>query len=300
MRFKAKLLQGSTVKTIQIQDDEGEPRELIQFLRSGFMPKAREGMILIWTCKNEAWGTLSMNPKGKLFLTIAEEEHEGVTIPEAADLILSEAYPFPSELKLEFHQGFPKTLTAEAIKQGDLDGSLKDLQGLFPSIDELDPMFISWAGGNYKFIGQGTSRITYKVDKDNALKIALNRAGQAQNRVEAHLALVKGLPIAETHKVGFDDLYLLVEFANDLNEAEFKKQYKISFGDFCDFCDHFDREQIDQFPEKAQSLIHDLLKNNLVIEDIGRAEQWGSRVKNKEPILVDYGFDENVSKDHYN
>jgi len=97
-----------------------------------------------------------------------------------------------------------------------------------------------------------------------------------------------------------------VDHAHKLNEANFKTTYGMSFNEFAMFCYHYSlakgirdekKELFDGLSSPARELVKSLIRHGVILQDISRKNQWGD-LKDK-PVLVDYGFNNQVKRDHY-
>ena len=204
-----------------------------------------------------------------------------------------------------------KAKTGDAGKLSALDIAGGGLDEIFQRLEDEDEgevyeMLERWAGKNYGFIESGSSRAVYKIDDDHALKIAINEKGQGQNLVESHIAQkFHSLPITKVHYVEKTGLLMVVDFAHKLNEAHFKDKFGLSFDKFSKLCGLLCRQGYrnekkrvwGETPEEAKRLIRSLVSHGLLLGDLGSTEQWGD-LKEK-PVLVDYGCNHQVWKEHY-
>ena len=80
-------------------------------------------------------------------------------------------------------------------------------------------------------IGEGSSRIVYKVDREKAIKIAKNRLGQKQNKIEVEKC--KNYPGCFAHVYETDPkaYWIEAEIATSIKEKDFKRLYGVSFAD---------------------------------------------------------------------
>lgn len=195
----------------------------------------------------------------------------------------------------------PGFLTPGQIESGTLDTYLASM--------DVEPYhysqaLIKWAKKNYPFIGEGSSRITFKLDESHALKIALNPAGVVQNKVESHIAQhLHDLPITQVHYLGKKAYYMIVDFAHELDFDDFEKVYGIPFEKLEELTtnlrDTVSVQRTKFFRELTpitQKLLVSLQKHHLKLYDIFREDQWGDL--NSKPVLIDYGLDPKAIR-HY-
>ena len=195
-------------------------------------------------------------------------------------------------------------MSAQQIEAGALDKMLK------PYPDTLFKLWLlrTWATESYLQVGdEGSSRICYQIDKEHALKIAMNPAGVAQNQVEEHIARnFNDLPIAQVLFATQGSLALVVDYAHALVPADFRRDFGLDFGTFCSRITQLthaktpaDRQVvIDDLPPGTRKLVRSLQQHELSPDDLKRPEQWGD-VK-QHAVIIDYGLTHKVWDDHYN
>lgn len=74
-------------------------------------------------------------------------------------------------------------------------------------------------------ISSGSSRIAYKIDDEKVLKLAKNKKGLAQNHTESELGGSGwySAALAQTFEAHPDDLWVEMELARPVKDADFKK-----------------------------------------------------------------------------
>ncbi len=92
-----------------------------------------------------------------------------------------------------------------------------------------------YIASHLKFIGEGSSRIVYRVDKEKVIKLAKNRLGQKQNKVE--IEKCKNYPgcFANVYEVDPKAYWMEAEIATPIKEKDFKNLYGVSFADISMF-----------------------------------------------------------------
>lgn len=174
-------------------------------------------------------------------------------------------------------------------------------------------------------LGAGSSRAAFIADNDTVIKIAKNKKGLAQNKVEAELSanVSPDAPIAKVKDSDPDHVWIESERARKAKPTDFRNIIGFNMEDIMktltekldqlksDDSQHIkrnwrylrDRILFKQISET--DFISDLLEiihhHNLSMGDIERISSWG--VVNRNGIhylvLVDYGLDRNVFQTHY-
>lgn len=174
-------------------------------------------------------------------------------------------------------------------------------------------------------LGAGSSRAAFIADNDTVIKVAKNKKGLAQNKVEAELSanVSTDAPIARVKDSDPDNVWIESERARKAKPTDFKNLIGFQM-------EHIMKtltEKLDQlksddshhvkrnwrylrdrilFKQISETdFISDLLEiihhHNLSMGDIERISSWG--VVNRNGIhylvLVDYGLDRNVFQTHY-
>lgn len=138
--------------------------------------------------------------------------------------------------------------------------------------------------GMYRYIGSGSSRRVFDLGNGYVVKIAKNRAGIAQNKMEYRISLkdVSGL-FAKVIKVS-EDFYSLI-----MQKAE-------KIDNFSYVCKYFKSESILEVLKlkEFQNIKH---RYNLLLNDLCRTSSWG--IINGIPVIIDYGFTREVRERYY-
>lgn len=176
---------------------------------------------------------------------------------------------------------------------------------------------VQYARDHLSRIGAGSSRIVFGVDPDTVVKIALNRKGLAQNRIEADVSNMGYDIIADVKE--FDNegfLYVEMERAKKLKKSDWKRLTGWSFEDWMSVLHNkmndikgrrgFRFNVPEDFEEIEESELFDdvlrlLMDFNMPPGDIRRVSSWGivNRDGKPTPVLVDYGLTDDVLKDYY-
>lgn len=183
---------------------------------------------------------------------------------------------------------------------------------------------LTYARKNLKFLGAGSSRVTFLLTTGHVLKVAKNAAGAAQNEAEVDIYTnPKTKPIVtKIYDYADDFSWIVSEIVKEFtNESQFQKVAKIGDFDIYDIVRYatmraksptgtWNNEggglhlpQGEKFEIDARNKLIDsiasLIKNtNLMPNDLKPAKHWGVTA-NGRLVLLDYGFTKNVSINHY-
>lgn len=136
----------------------------------------------------------------------------------------------------------------------------------------------------YRYIGSGSSRKVFDLGNGYVAKIAKNRAGIAQNRMEYKISSTSSSKLFAE----------VMEISNDSSTLIMKKADKIY--DFSYVYNYFKVKSIKEVLElKEFQDIH--LKYNLLLNDLRRKINWG--IINGRPVVIDYGFTKEISRRYY-
>lgn len=171
-------------------------------------------------------------------------------------------------------------------------------------------------------VGSGSSRIVFKVDDNKVLKLAKNRKGLAQNRVEcqnSHDLYARDMfpRVFEYDTENF--MYIISEKARPAKEADFENIVGMSYAEFCGFCfgfaaqysrvpfyqnyrlSEYDYEIVEE--NETLSAWYDYISNFqpysipeiVTIRNLGIVQRDGY----DEIVIIDSGFDKDVAEQYY-
>ena len=172
-------------------------------------------------------------------------------------------------------------------------------------------------------LGAGSSRAVFGADNDTVIKIAKNKKGLAQNKVEAELSanVDTDAPIAIVKDSDPDNIWIEAEKARKAKPTDFKN----ILGFPMDYIIKTIRERVDDNTGKHRgfnpywylsdrnlyeqiadtdfiaNVVNIVVDHNLSLGDIIRISSWGVVNRNGSPhlVLVDYGLDDHVLKQYY-
>ena len=174
-------------------------------------------------------------------------------------------------------------------------------------------------------LGAGSSRAAFIADNDTVIKVAKNKKGLAQNRVEATISsddfMPPNAPIALVKDHDPDYVWIESERARKAKPTDFqsivghpmKNIFKVlkervddNKGNHLGINSYWylkDRELYQQIADTdfIAELVEIVVNHNLSMGDIDRISSWGIVNRNGSPnlVLVDYGLDDQVWKQHY-
>ena len=189
---------------------------------------------------------------------------------------------------------------------------------------ELDflntPDLLKYAKNNFKQLGVGSSRITFKLQykgKDVALKIAKNKSGIRQNQVELDL-LKRGNNIYNSIIVPIIDFdkstqpnWIIFEIAEKITESMFcsyfktTEKYNTVIGFLIDAASYLQSTWKSNPDNKLNWLLSNLKnksavyeyveyigtmeKSGVAIDDLRQIDNWG--LYKDKPVIIDIGFE---------
>lgn len=136
----------------------------------------------------------------------------------------------------------------------------------------------------YKYIGSGSSRKVFDLGNGYVVKVAKNKAGIAQNKMEYKISLTDSSNLFAKVIQASENFYILI----------MEKADKID--NFSYVCDYFKVDNILQLLtlKEFQNLHY---KYNLLLNDLRRTSSWG--IINGKPVIIDYGFTKEIRERYY-
>lgn len=136
----------------------------------------------------------------------------------------------------------------------------------------------------YRYIGSGSSRRVFDLENGYVAKIAKNRAGIAQNRMEYKISSISSSNLfAEVIDLSEDSSTLIMQKAD--------KIYNFSY-----VCRYFKVRNINEVLQ-LKSFQNIEYRYNLLLTDLRRTSNWG--IINGRPVIIDYGFTREISRRYY-
>lgn len=177
---------------------------------------------------------------------------------------------------------------------------------------------IEYVASHLKRIGAGSSRIVYQVDDEKVLKLAKNKKGVAQNEVESDYGLQYYSIVAKVFETSADGRFVEMELAYKATEKMFEAIVGVSLTELEAYLSYYSYYLTRQpswakdYPEDKKEIMQE---NEFIQEitdlagsygydlpgDFSRISSYGLVKRNGEPsiVLIDYGFNTTVRKDHY-
>jgi len=171
-----------------------------------------------------------------------------------------------------------------------------------------------------ELIGEGTGRKVHNYFGNKVIKMAKNKAGVAQNKIEATASIDKNLC---ARVLDFDPEYewIVMESAPVVSKKEFESFSGFSQTIFRTYLDYhcftvltddkvhaanIDKEVLKQIDFKLmdnnifiKSLLKLTLENRLSVKDLSRYDSWGRNERTGNIVLFDYGLNWDVYKSCY-
>jgi hypothetical protein len=169
-------------------------------------------------------------------------------------------------------------------------------------------------------VAQGSARAVFIVDDQTVLKIAMNKRGLAQNKVEAEIGRHTSYPVAEVFEVGDNGVWIEMQRATKATPKLFQQLAGVDLKTFDAVITYWEIERnpgkyrgsLYRKPENYEELVsgdNDLINSVLGLMgdydippgDLGRISSWGvvSRNGTQELVLIDYGLTRGVWNDYY-
>lgn len=171
-------------------------------------------------------------------------------------------------------------------------------------------------------LGAGSSRAAFIADDNTVIKVAKNKKGLAQNRVEAELSanVSQDAPIAKVKDSDPDNIWIESERARRAKPSDFNSIVGYPMKDIIKALGEIvanlrgqsghrswlylkDRELFDKLSETpfVSELAEIITDHNLSMGDIDRISSWGvvNRNGTDHLVLIDYGLDDKVWQQHY-
>jgi len=171
-----------------------------------------------------------------------------------------------------------------------------------------------------KPLGEGSARAVFVADEQTALKVAISKAGQAQNKLEVQVynkARNKSYTDLITNVFEYDENFLWIESerAGPIVYAEqWSKVAGVSFYDFMDALDAYDSsDEIGRLRDGKKIVKMPMFKQLIAMmkdykmlisdgfHDFRNPTNWGIVKRNgkQHVVVVDYGLDKKVYNKYY-
>lgn len=178
---------------------------------------------------------------------------------------------------------------------------------------------IKYAEDHLTRLASGSSRVVFKIDDEKVLKVAKNKKGIAQNKVESDWGIQKTSSIVtKVFESDENNIFVEMEYAKKITPSLFKKIVGVSIKELHHYLLYyfaqFNRKKwgyavaapddIERFTENdwIKELI-DLYHyfNILIPGDFGRISSYGLVLRNEIPtvVITDFGLTNQVYQDYY-
>ena len=150
--------------------------------------------------------------------------------------------------------------------------------------DELLDIREKLSKGQYRLLGCGSGRRVFDLNNGYVVKVARNRKGIAQNRVEYQILTESEIPIiARTISISEDDRYLIMEKVERLRNFSYVLRY-------------YNVHSLNELLTR-DDIIELIERYHIVKADLRRISNWG--ITDGRPVIIDYGFTQEVRKKYY-
>lgn len=181
------------------------------------------------------------------------------------------------------------------------------------SLDELSkfPGFNSklyYAKTRLKQIASGSSRTVFEYNND-VIKIAKNKKGLEQNKIEIEIGLTETKLVAELKQNDSEFYWSVFKKANQLNSDKFESLTNFKMSEIHTYLKYTkdklrynialesDKEQYIKENEIIFNLTKLVEEYNLSVGDMIRLSSWGE-IDNS-PVLIDFGLTSEIYKKYY-
>lgn len=199
-----------------------------------------------------------------------------------------------------------------ALAVVDNDQNLFDLEK-FISMPQKIRLYYLRTRRDTKFLGEGSSRIVYRIPGNLALKLAKNTAGIAQNRAEK-LAVSCGYPryYAKVWRTAKDNSWIIMEQGERISHQKFRQITGYGFPELYNALIYVLNDRGKKNSTNAERKAYENLKTDswfrglskmmlackLEPGDLAKPSSWGIDQKGN-VVLIDYGLASNVWNKFY-
>lgn len=149
---------------------------------------------------------------------------------------------------------------------------------------DFDRISLNIKNKSYHLIGSGSGRLVYDLENGYVVKMAKNKKGLAQNRIEKQIASIDHSSLFAKIVAVSEDFYIVImEKADSINNMAVVWKY---------FRVRSNRELF-----QLRELDYIVTEYHLLIHDLCRPYSWG--LKKDRPVIIDYGFTREVRRKYY-
>lgn len=192
---------------------------------------------------------------------------------------------------------------------------------LFKQLNKFDNYTrkINFLNKNLKRISHGSARIVYNLDDNKVIKLAKNKKGNIQNKVEFNLNNFSPEILAKIFENDDAFNWIVMEKASSIDNSEFEENTGLNFEKFVDYLAYIKRKidpkkymnignkidcQIKETminSEFVNKLVTFIKFNDIDIADLYKINTYGLVIRNEEKklVLVDYGMTNEVGLKYY-
>lgn len=170
-----------------------------------------------------------------------------------------------------------------------------------------------------KPLGQGSSRVVYRVDSNKVLKLAKNKKGIEQNGAETSWYNDTYYDNILARVIDYDDengLWVEMELAYRPTKADFKNLWGVDLESMSTYLKNRYNEEHGRQPlfwisneiveimnenDNVQHLVSFMLDSKSPADDFGKISSWGivHRLNGPSLVLIDFGLTDNIYQSYY-
>lgn len=261
---------------------------------------------------SDALSDFGLEPLIKLIMELEEQ-----TTPEQKIVVINkilDVYHQRGDLASAFIQGGSKSLSQISYPEESVNENIELNEMPYPSSFDMEHFkSINSFKGRVEYcrqhlpkIGEGSSRMVFKIDDEKVIKLAKNRKGLEQNKTEADKGYDENYFDCIAKVFDYDDNYKFIEMelALPCKKSDFKRITEYDFETHVKFIiaeknDKLYQEFTNEFIDDAydnysiMTQVIDFIRNyKFPIEDLLRLQQYGVVKRNGEEhvVIVDYGL----------
>ena len=251
------------------------------------------------------------------FMAYLESLDQTPTVQAASELYKNETPDDSVSVKSEeIHQGQPiEPVGPHPLNDKEINNLCCELESIWKRTHHFAPILRAIKDSGVQYLGQGSSRMVFKLNDDKVLKLAKNKKGLDQNCAEANYYLRQIYGIAEWFLASNDDIWIVSELCTKAKASDFKKKLGISFKDYCNYVEYIAQERgtkrrygkidpppnVEQYMEAENLLggINEYIANmDPPIGDLTKLNSYGI-TKTGDIVLVDTGLTDDIEERYY-
>ena len=194
-------------------------------------------------------------------------------------------------------------ISPEGQDEGEGDNNWEEPNGYSQTVRDRLKLLRERTGMELPVLGEGSSRMVVGVNEHVAIKLAINQPGVAQNKAELRMyEKVEDCTII-TRIFYYDTEFHWLVVERVLRGATYSDFERYGATNAYNFCRKVEHGETKSLTDRQAVKSLQFLCQTLGVKwwDIDRESQWGlvERRGERYPVLVDYGLDEEVARQHY-